>query len=452
MRVGIIGAGYVGLTTGVSLAALDHEVTMVEKDPIRLSNLRNGVPHFFEPGLPELLESLEGKITFEDCIEKMIAGQDLIMIAVGTPPQPNGQADLSFVEQAAKEIANGIEPGKKLVVAVKSTVPLGTNRRVELVIEKSLKARQVAASVFIASNPEFLRESLALRDSLYPDRIVVGANKREAFEAMRQLYRPILEQTFDPPSHLPRPDGYQLPPYITTDPTSAEMIKYASNAFLAAKISFINEVAGLCERVGADVTEVARGMGLDNRIGTKFLSAGVGWGGSCFPKDTLALIAVAKEFGYTMPMVEASREVNLRQRKFVVDKLQNELKSLRGRIVAVLGLAFKPNTDDVRESPALDVIRHLVDLGAHVKAHDPIAIENARAALTHEDLEYFEAIEEAVQGTDAIVIATEWDEYHTLNFEHLASLMRERVIVDGRNILKRQDAEKCGFRVLGIGR
>jgi UDPglucose 6-dehydrogenase len=193
-------------------------------------------------------------------------------------------------------------------------------------------------------------------------------------------------------------------------------------------------------------------MGLDNRIGTKFLSAGVGWGGSCFPKDTLALIAVAKEFGYTMPMVEASRSVNLRQRKFVVDKLQNELKSLRGRIVAILGLAFKPNTDDVRESPALDVIRLLVDLGAHVKAHDPIAIENARAALTHEDLEYCETIEEAVQGTDAIVIATEWDEYHNLNFEHLARLMRERVIVDGRNILKRHDAEKCGFRVLGIGR
>ncbi|MBC7344806.1 MAG: UDP-glucose/GDP-mannose dehydrogenase family protein, partial [Clostridia bacterium] len=268
----------------------------------------------------------------------------------------------------------------------------------------------------------------------------------------RRLYRPILEQTFEPPPFLPRPATYHLPPLVTTDPVSAEMIKYAANAFLALKISFINEIAGLCEKVGADVTEVARGIGLDPRIGPRFLEAGLGWGGSCFPKDTAALVAMGKELSYPMKLVEAAREVNFRQRERAVEKLQDALKGVRGRVIGILGLAFKPGTDDVREAPALHLIRLLLEREAHVRAHDPVAIENARRALAGLDVEFFTDPYAMAQGADALVLATEWPEYRRLDLKRLAQSMRTPVLLDGRNIFNPAEARQAGFLYLGMGR
>jgi UDPglucose 6-dehydrogenase len=296
---------------------------------------------------------------------------------------------------------------------------------------------------------------MALYDSFYPDRIVIGSEDPEAIEMLRRMYRPILEQTFEPPQAIPKRDGYSLPPLITTDPVSAEMIKYAANAFLALKISFINEIAGLCEKVGADVTEVARGIGLDTRIGARFLSAGIGWGGSCFPKDTAALIAVGKEYNYEMPIVEAARKVNQLQRERTVEKLQSVLKGVRGRTIAILGLSFKPGTDDVRESPAIDIIKLLIERGAHIRAHDPVAIEKARRAFTAEELKEITFVDEpylAAEGADAVLLATEWQLYRQLDLKHLAHVMRTPILLDGRNIYLPKDAREAGFIYMGVGR
>ncbi len=296
---------------------------------------------------------------------------------------------------------------------------------------------------------------MALYDNFYPDRIVVGAYEPETIEMLRRLYKPILDQTFDPPKPIPKRENYNLPPLVTTDPVSAELIKYASNAFLAMKISFINEIAGLCEYVGADVTEVAHGMGLDTRIGQRFLNAGIGWGGSCFPKDTSALISIGKEYNYNMLLVEFTRKVNELQRNRVVDKLQFALKDVRGRVIAVLGLSFKPNTDDLRESPAIDIVRILVERGAHVRTHDPKAIENAKKAFIEEELKeirFFEDPYEAINGADAVLIATEWDDYKSLDLERVKRSVRQPIILDGRNILDPVAVKNAGFTYLGIGR
>lgn len=452
MRVTIIGTGYVGLTTGVALAYIGHEVTAVEKDQKKLSLLLGGKSPIHEPGLDLLLSQVVPRINFTDRAPEGAAGEDLIIIATGTPPKPNGEADTHYVEEAAQEVAQGFLSGRKYTLVIKSTVPIGTNRRVAHVVGRVIANRGVTAEVYYVSNPEFLREGMALRDTFFPDRIVVGAEQPEAVDALHRLYSPILEQTFDPPNFLLRPEGYDLPPLITTDPTSAEMIKYAANAFLAQKISFINEIAGLCEKVGADITEVARGIGLDSRIGNRFLGAGLGWGGSCFPKDTAALVAVAAEYGYTMPIVQAVREVNKRQRQLVVDKLQLVLKVLRGRVIGVLGLAFKPNTDDVREAPALDIIRLLAERGAHVRVHDPVAMSNGRKALEGLDVDFVNVPYDLAVGADALVLVTEWDDYRKLDLVYLASLMKTPILIDGRNLYKPVEARAAGFIYMGVGR
>ncbi|MCL6103115.1 MAG: UDP-glucose/GDP-mannose dehydrogenase family protein, partial [Bacteroidetes bacterium] len=341
---------------------------------------------------------------------------------------------------------------KAYTLVVKSTVPIGTSKRVEQVIKRTLIERDVNVQVFTASNPEFLREGMALRDSLYPDRIVVGAEQAAAVEAVRRLYRPILEQTFVPPSFVPRPEGYVLPPLITTDSTSAEMIKYSANAFLAVKISFINEIAGLCEKVGAHVTEVARGIGLDPRIGPRFLQAGLGWGGSCFPKDTSALLAIAEEYGYTMPIVKAARDVNFRQRYLIIEKLQRELKILRGKTIGILGLAFKPNTDDVRESPALALAGEFLQKGAMIRAYDPVAVPNARMVLNNRDMEYCNDPYTVALECDTIILATEWEEFRHLNWLKIKELMKVPIVLDARNFLNPGEIRKDGLEYLGIGR
>jgi UDPglucose 6-dehydrogenase len=452
VRVVIIGTGYVGLTTGISLSYLGHEVVGVDKDEAKLRLLREGRSPIHEPGLDELFADVRERIEFTSRTEQVVGNADLIMIAVGTPPKENGEADVRYVESAALEVARGLKSGRTYTLVVKSTVPIGSNRRVAHVVNRVLSESSVDASVYFASNPEFLREGFALQDTFYPDRIVVGAEHTVATDSLRRLYRPILEQTFAAPRLLPRPQGYALPPLITTDPTSSEMIKYSSNAFLALKISFTNEIAGLCERVGADVTEVARGMGLDSRIGPRFLGAGLGWGGSCFPKDTAALIAVGAEYGYPMPIVEASREVNARQRHAIIEKLQSALKVVRGRTIGVLGLAFKPNTDDVREAPALEIIRTLVERGAHVRAHDPIATANAKRDLEGVEVDYCDSPYQVVEGADAVVLATEWDMYRQLNLEEIRRTMRHPVLIDGRNLIDPGIARKVGLTYVGVGR
>lgn len=454
MKVAVLGMGYVGLTTAVALAYIGHEVTGVEKDEKKLEALKDGRVPFYEPWLPELLELSSSNLSFTSDLFEAVPDSELIMIAVGTPQKPSGQADSSHVEEAARQLAEAFLPGRSYTVVVKSTVPIGTNRRVAHVITRALCERGMEGKVqvSVASNPEFLREGSALQDMFYPDRIVVGAEDSKGVEVLRRLYRPILEQTFDPPAFLPRPSNYYLPPLITTDPVSAEMIKYAANAFLAMKVSFINEIAGLCEKVGADVTEVARGIGLDPRIGPRFLEAGLGWGGSCFPKDTAALVAMGRELSYPMRLVEAAREVNFRQRERAVQKLQDALKGVRGRVVGVLGLAFKPGTDDVREAPALDIIRLLLEREAHVRAHDPVAIPNAKKALAGLEVDFYEDPYAMAQGADALVLATEWPEYRKLDLKRVARLMRTPVFLDGRNLFDPQTARSSGLIYMGIGR
>ncbi|MGI9952912.1 UDP-glucose/GDP-mannose dehydrogenase family protein [Moorellaceae bacterium AZ2] len=454
MNVVIIGTGYVGLTTGVSLAYLGHRVTCVDKDPAKLELLSRGKSPIHEQGLEELMVLAGKNLHFTDEASHAVAEADAILVAVGTPSKTNGEADTQYVEAAAREVAEGLEGSRVYCLAVKSTVPVGTNRRVTQVIKRVLATRGMEdkTKVLVVSNPEFLREGRALHDTFYPDRIVVGAEQPEGIDILRRLYQRILEQTFDPPPFLPRPEGYNLPPLVSTDPTSAEMIKYASNAFLALKISFINEIAGLCERVGADVTEVARGMGLDPRIGSRFLAAGLGWGGSCFPKDTAALLAMGEEHGYAMPIVAACREVNFRQRYRVVEKLQEALKGVRGRVVGVLGLAFKPGTDDVRESPALEVVRILAERGAHVRAHDPVALDKARRALEGLEVEFFEDPYALASGAEALVLATDWPEYRHLDLARLAGMMRTPVLVDGRNLFDPEEVRRAGWTYMGVGR
>ena len=458
MKIAIIGTGYVGLTTAVVLAYLNHDVAAVDKDQSKLDLLHQGESPIHEPGIQNLLEDVQHTIRFTPSVADVVPDAELILIAVGTPPKKNGEADTRHVEQAAREVAQVCLPGKHYTLVIKSTVPIGTNQRVTEVVETVFSARGIQGNISVASNPEFLQEGLALQGAFYPDRIVVGANSEEAIDTLRRLYKPILEQTFDPPSTLPRPPAYHLPPMMTTDPNSAEMIKYAANTFLALKISFINEIAGLCEKVGADVTEVARGIGLDARIGNRFLQAGLGWGGSCYPKDTSALLGVAALSGYEMPITEAARTINFRQRECIVEKLRGALKTLKGKTIGILGLAFKPNTDDVREAPSLDIIGELLAEGVTVRAHDPIAIENARRALNGKDtsanalLHFTEDIDELAYDADALVLVTEWELYHKLQLRKLAKQMKTPILIDGRNIYSPQDARNAGFHYIGIGR
>ena len=434
------------------MAYLKHEVVGVDKDLDKLSLLRQGISPIHETGIQALLDQTSESICFTDDLKSAVADSQVIMIAVGTPPKQDGEADTQYVEEAAEEIACGLKPNREYVVVIKSTVPIGTNRRVAHLVHSVLQERKVRTDVYFASNPEFLQEGLALRGTFYPDRVVVGTDRPEAVEAMRRLHKPILLRTFDPPGFVTIPDDESLPPLITTDATNAEMIKYASNTFLALKISFINEIAGLCERVEADVTEVARGVGLDSRISHRFLQAGAGWGGSCFPKDTAALLRVASEYGYSMPIIEAAREVNQRQRTLIVEKLQYALKILRGRTIGILGLAFKPNTDDVRGAPALEIIQLISEQGAYVRAHDPVAVQHARADLEDIEIEFVEEAYAVSEAADAVVLVTDWDEYRGLNLQILAKPMITPILIDGRNIYSPDEARAAGFQYIGIGR
>jgi UDPglucose 6-dehydrogenase len=454
LRVAMIGTGYVGLATGTALAYLGHNVIAVDKDALKIEKLRAGLSPIREQGLDEILALSRRRIMFTGDTQSAVATADIVLIAVGTPSKSNGEADAQYVEIAAHQVAEGLLPDRDYVLVIKSTVPIGSNRRVLHVVNRIIEERGLVGRtrVFVLSNPEFLREGTALYDSLYPDRIVIGARENEGIKMLQQLYDPILSQTFSPPKFLPRPTNYTCPSLVITSPISAEMIKYASNAFLALKISYINEIAGLCDRVGADVAEVSKGMGLDKRIGPHFLSAGIGWGGSCLPKDTAALLAIGREHGYDMPIVDAARRVNYQQRYRLVERLQEVLKGVRGRVIGVLGLAFKPGTDDVRESPSLDLIRILLERGAHVRAHDPEAIDNARKVLSGTEVDLVSDAYAVAAGAHALVVATDWPEYSQLDLFRIARAMKGSVLLDGRNVFERKKAEEAGLLYLGVGR
>jgi len=450
MNVTIIGTGYVGLTTGLVLAYLGHKVNCIDKNPDIVKTLKLGTMTIHEPGLDELYKQSQSNLSIQTDIP-LLKDKGVVIIAVGTPTKANGDADLQYVEAAAQEIAQQIQEGAELVIVNKSTVPIGSAKHVHGIIERTLAARQVNATISVASNPEFLAEGRAVKDSLYPDRIVVGTDQAEAVETLRELYTPLLEQSFTEPVQTPRPELYTLPPFISTTATSAELTKYAANSFLATKISFINEFAGLAERVGADITEVSRAIGLDSRIGSQFLNAGIGWGGSCFGKDTRAIMTTAQAYDYQMPIVEAAVTVNKRQRTHIIERLQEELKVLRGTTIGLLGLAFKGNTDDLRDAPALTLIRELNERGAVVRVHDPIAMEVCQKHYPELEVEYCETVECVAIRCSAVVVVTDWQEYKRLPLNEMKKRMRGNYLLDARNLLNPQDVTKAGFKYGGIG-
>ncbi len=452
--VGVIGTGYVGLVTGACLSYVGHRTTCVDKDAHLVAELREGRIPFHEPGLQKLVErsTRRERLCFSTELAKVVRRADVVFIAVNTPQSEDGSADLSSVGAVARSVGRALATVKRerpLVVVNKSTVPVGSGDYVSMLIHDGLEEASGGEAEFqVVSNPEFLREGSALYDSFFPDRIVVGANSREAMDTLRALYEPIIEQSF--PTELdPRPKV--AVPFVTTDLTSAEMIKYASNAFLATKISFINEIANLCELVGADVGSVAHGIGLDERIGPRFLSAGIGWGGSCFPKDLSALRAVAREYGYDPVLLDAAVAVNERQLKQVISKLQRDLHTLKGKRITLLGLSFKPNTDDLREAPSLWIARTLNALGAKVVGYDPVAAKAAARRLP--GLKVVFDPYEALSGAHAAVVVTEWEEVRTLDLERAADLMEEpKILVDGRNALDPALALEVGLLYKGFGR
>jgi UDPglucose 6-dehydrogenase len=474
VEISVVGSGYVGLVTGVCLAYLGHTVTCVDKDEAKIDALKDGQSPIYEPGIDTLLKECvaSGRLRFTTDLDAACSAE-VVFIAVGTPPRADGGSDLSQVQEVARTVGEAIgrrSDGVLRVIVNKSTVPVGSGNWVEMLALEGLRADAQAAGVVrrtgdlsreaerrskfvVASNPEFLREGSAIGDMLYPDRIVVGANDERAVNALRAVYEPILSQQFMPPSAVaPRPEGFRAVPLVVTDLASAEMVKYAANAFLATKISFANEIANVCERVGADVVEVMRGIGLDQRIGTRFLDAGVGWGGSCFGKDVSALIRIAEEYHYEPELLRATIGVNRRQRRQVIRKLQESLKIVKGRTIGLLGLAFKPDTDDMRDAPSVTIAEALLEMGARVKAYDPVANDACHRARPDLDIVYAESAVDCVADCDAVVLVTEWEEFRSLDLGRVAELMAGNVFVDGRNVMDRGALDRAGLRWHGVGR
>lgn len=434
MKIAVVGSGYVGLVTGACLANLGNVVICVDKDKKRVSTLKKGEVPFYEPGLPELVaQNIKAKrLSFSSDLAEAVLVSEIIFIAVGTPPKKGGEADISAVEAVARGIAKAIKSNKKKffkVIVNKSTVPVGMGD----IVTKILKKNGVSENKFsVVSNPEFLKEGSAVSDFMSPDRIVVGASNSRAFNVITELYRPLN-------AHI-----------IFTTVKSAELIKYASNSFLATKISFINEIAKICEKVGSDVTEVAYGMGLDKRIGKQFLNAGLGYGGSCFPKDVSALTYLSKKSGVESKILKAVSSVNKEQISFFIEKIKDRFKKLRGKKIALLGLSFKPETDDLREAPSLKVVSELFKSGAKLHAYDPVAEESAKRIFPK--LEFSHDIYDAIRGVEAIVICTEWPEFRELDFAKVKKLVKTAIIFDGRNIYDRKRLSEAGIEYISVGR
>jgi UDPglucose 6-dehydrogenase len=427
MKLCVIGTGYVGLVTGVCMADLGNDVTCVDIDEKKIRNLKKGILPIYEPGLLDLLKRNKNKLTFTNSIKEGVSKASIIFIAVGTPPTETGEADLTYVKSVAREIGKHMNSGK--IIVDKSTVPVGVGDIVESIVEEYSKGKY---KFDVASCPEFLREGSAIHDFMNPDRVVVGAKRKEAAEKVAEIFKPLNTKI------------------IIADIRSAEMIKHASNTFLAMKISFINEIANICERVGADVETVASGMGLDKRIGKMFLNAGAGYGGSCFPKDVAALRCMARNEDYEPLLLSAVMEVNKQQRKIVVNKIKNMMGTLEGRQVGILGIAFKPNTDDIREAVAIDVMTALLEKGCRIKAYDPVAVENAKKVL--KGVKYTESAYAAAQDSECLVVLTEWNEFKELDLKKIKGLMKKPAVVDGRNIYDPKEMRRLGFEYVGVGR
>jgi len=454
MRVAIIGTGYVGLVSGAALAYLGHQVVCVDNDPAKIDSLRRGTVPIYEPGLAEMLAPLaaSGAISFTEDLQETVKWADIVFICVGTPSTADGSADMSAVKQVAYSIGAAMDDRYRVIVN-KSTVPVGTGDWVTMVVMDGFcetgGPKPGAPDFDVVSNPEFLREGSALTDTFYPDRIVIGTRSARAIEVMEDLYRPLVQGSFRSPG-VPAPKDRALPvPFVVTDLTSAEMIKYAANAFLALKISYINEIASICECVGADVRQVARGIGYDQRIGSSFLSAGVGWGGSCFGKDLSALRHIAGQYGMDPDILRSAIDVNHRLRETCFRKLQGELKMVTGKSVGILGLAFKPFTDDLRDAPALTLVDRLLEAGARVKAYDPVAME--KAARARPEVRMAEDPYSAAQDCDAVILVTEWPEFRELDLERLRSVMHTPVFIDGRNVFDPAEMAAAGFRYSAFG-
>jgi len=432
MKLAVIGLGYVGLSSAAGFAGKGNRVIGIDIDTEKVNKLKNGICPIYEPGLSVVLKKhlANSRIIFSSEMRD-ISGANIVFVAVGTPPKEDGKPDLSFIESVGKEIAPYIK--EEQIIVIKSTVPPNTYLKLKKIISserKKLKLKEEDTD--IAVNPEFLREGYALYDTLHPKRIIIGAETDYAKNKLLELY-----SSFDVPK-------------VITDPVSAMLIKYASNSFLAAKISFINEIAQICERMGGDVNDVAKGMGLDPRIGNKFLRAGIGYGGSCFPKDTNGLLWIARDAGYDFKIVKSVIGVNEKQYKIVIEKLRKHLGKLKGKTIGVLGIAFKENTDDIRESVSIKIIRELLNEGVELRAHDPQAINNAKKVFGN--VAYFKDPYKMVKDIDAIVVATEWPEYKELDWRRVKDLMKGALVIDGRNLLNPEEMEKYGFTYEGIGR
>jgi UDPglucose 6-dehydrogenase len=431
MRIAMIGTGYVGLVSGACLSEFGHEVTCVDKDATKIAALKAGKVPIFEPGLDDVIAAnvKAGRLAFAEDMSDVVPPADAVFIAVGTPSRRgDGHADLSYVFAAAEEIARGLEGHTVLVT--KSTVPVGTNRKVEEIVRKA----RPEADFDVASNPEFLREGSAIEDFRRPDRVVVGTESDRAKAVMKEVYRPLyLNET----------------PILFTGRETAELIKYAANAFLATKITFINEIADICEKVGADVQDVARAIGLDGRIGGKFLHAGPGFGGSCFPKDTLALLKTSQAVGAPTRIVESVVAVNEARKARMVEKITGVLGEAKGKTIAILGLTFKPNTDDMRDAPSLVIVPALQQSGATIRAYDPEGTHEARKYL---DATFCKSAYEALTGADAVVILTEWNEFRALDLSRVKALMKAPVMIDLRNIYRPAQMAEAGFRYTSVGR
>ncbi|HEV7667016.1 MAG TPA: UDP-glucose/GDP-mannose dehydrogenase family protein [Thermoanaerobaculia bacterium] len=432
MNVCVVGSGYVGLVTGACLADFGMNVVGVDKDAGKVTMLTGGRVPIYEPGLETLVQKnmAEGRLRFTTDLAPAIEAAQVIFIAVGTPPLPDGSADLTFIREVATSIGKHLNGYK--VVVTKSTVPIGTGKMIEEIVRTGSSERHPFA---VVSNPEFLREGSAIEDFMQPDRVVIGTRDPRAIEMMLDVYSPLHAADV---------------PFVITDVESAELIKYASNGFLATKISFINEIAVLCEALGANVEVVARGMGLDNRIGPKFLHAGPGFGGSCFPKDTRAVAQIARDHGREFRIIEAVLAVNVETQSRMVDKIADELGAIEGKTLAVLGLAFKPNTDDIRESPALPIVRALIDRGANVRTFDPAAMDACRPILP--EATFCDNAYETATGADAVIILTEWNPFRKLELERLRGLVKTPLIIDLRNLYEPDKMAEAGFDYISIGR
>ena len=432
MNICVVGTGYVGLVTGACFAEFGLNVTCADNDQKKIEFLQKSRAPFFEPGLEELIRknAKEGRLSFTTKIDQAVAKALVIFIAVGTPSQKDGSVDMTYIDEVARSIGENLNGYK--VVATKSTVPVGTGERIRKIIEQYSKEK---IDFDIVSNPEFLREGAAIEDFLRPNRVIIGASSNQAIAILKDLYSPLyLIET----------------PFVITNIETAEMIKYASNAFLATKISFINEMANLCEKVGADVNVVAKGMGLDQRIGSKFLHAGPGYGGSCFPKDTAGLAKIGEKHGYRFEIIQSVIKVNEKQKERMVEKIKEAMGKLKGKKIAVLGLSFKPNTDDLREAPALKIIPALQRCGAKISVYDPKAMESARQVF--KKVAYGKDAYDAAKGSDAVVIITEWNQFRNLDLGRLKNLMKTPVFIDLRNIYEPAKVRETGFKYVAVGR